>query len=414
NISEAGINYYLWHLSHNNTDYCDGQACVGSGPYGPYVHEYKDTSGVVVGKYTLTITPPISGGTTATVRSEGEKTATGEKRTIISTLGMPSFSEYSYVSDYEVWFGSAESTQGLVHSNRGVHYDGTAAGVVSSTASSYIPTTCFGGDGHTSQNGVWGNGGPKSYWQFPVPKVDFSLISANLQELRTKSLETGGLHIANSNKYGYKLVLNGNTVTVSTVKKANNDGSQNNGCISSPGYNSLINEVINPVTYNLPSNGVIFVDDNVWVSGTLDSRLTIATGQFPEKASTYTKIFLQNNIIYSAYDGSAALGLIAQSDIVINSSSANNLEIDGYLMSQYGNIFRPYYSGNTKNHIKIYGGIALNKSWTWNWVNGSGIVVSGYKTTEPVYDNNLALRPPPEFPTTGSFAILSWKEEPIL
>ena len=25
NIAEAGVNYYLWHLNHNNTDYKDGK-----------------------------------------------------------------------------------------------------------------------------------------------------------------------------------------------------------------------------------------------------------------------------------------------------------------------------------------------------------------------------------------------------
>ena len=41
-IAEAGVNYYLWHLSHNPEDYCDGQTCQGEPPYGPYEHEYKD------------------------------------------------------------------------------------------------------------------------------------------------------------------------------------------------------------------------------------------------------------------------------------------------------------------------------------------------------------------------------------
>lgn len=56
NVAEAGINYYLWHLAKNSADYCDGQACTGGGPHGPYTHTYRDASGHVVGSYDITIT----------------------------------------------------------------------------------------------------------------------------------------------------------------------------------------------------------------------------------------------------------------------------------------------------------------------------------------------------------------------
>ena len=31
-VAEAGVNYYLWHLSHDPEDYCDGSPCQGSPP----------------------------------------------------------------------------------------------------------------------------------------------------------------------------------------------------------------------------------------------------------------------------------------------------------------------------------------------------------------------------------------------
>src|SRR4030043_421434 len=57
-VAEAGINYYLWHLVHSPDDYCDGNPCVGSPPYGPYVHNYTDNTGKVIGTYTLWVAPP--------------------------------------------------------------------------------------------------------------------------------------------------------------------------------------------------------------------------------------------------------------------------------------------------------------------------------------------------------------------
>jgi hypothetical protein len=164
----------------------------------------------------------------------------------------------------------------------------------------------------------------------------------------------------------------------------------------------------------LPNNGVIFVSDNLWVWGVISSRITVASGRLPDTASTNTSVYLQNDITYSAKDGSVALGIISQSDIRVNSDSENDLELDAYLLSQKGRVFRPLYASNVKSSISVYGGIASNSWWTWNWVNSSGIITSGYQTTSQTYDNYLALSPPPLFPKTGSHAILSWKEEPIL
>lgn len=420
NVSEAGINYYLWHLSHNNTDYCDGNSCSGNGPFGPYTHTYYDSFGKQSGSYSITITPPVLGGSSVGVRSVGTA-ATGEKRTVVATLGLPSFAQYSFVSNSEVWFGGSESTDGIVHSNKGVHFDGTANGVVSSAVQSYIPSSCFGGNGST-QNGVWGTGGPQSYWQFPVPQIDFNGVTADLNTLKTAA-QTGGIYLPttanNANQVsrnGYSIQLNADgTIRIGVVTSSKDSGGLNSSCAQHSAYYSLMQSVIWEATNRqAPSNGVIFIADNAWVWGTVTGRLTVASARLPDIGTTNTNIFLQDNITYAAKDGSAALGLVSQSDVVVNSSSANALELDGYMLSQKGKVFRPYYSSNVKSSITTYGGIGSNSWWTWSWVNGGNQVTSGYQTTNSAFDTHLALSPPPFFPKTGSFAVLSWKEEPIL
>lgn len=419
-ISEAGINYYLWHLSHNNKDYCDGQACAGNGPYGPYTHPYKNTSGVQLGQFTITITPPQGSNTVATVQSDG-LTTSGEKRTIVATLGIPSFAQYSFVTNSEAWFGDTETTNGLVHSNNGIHFDGTANGVVSSKVSTYTPAACFGGDGN-SHNGVWGNGGPPSFWQFPVPQVDFNQITTDLGALQTAA-QTNGMYLPTlvNNKgkktySGYAIRFNAdNTITIGDVTASTDTGGAGGSCVNHGNYKSLIQSVVwENSNRAYPPNGIIFVADNAWVWGTIGSRVTVASGRLPDTQATNTNIFLQNDINYTAHDGTVALGLISQSDLVVNSNSEDDLNIDAYLLSQKGKVFRPYYPSNVKTKITIYGGIGSYSWWTWSWVNGSNQVISGYQNTVQTYDNHLALNPPPSFPTTGSFAILSWKEQPIL
>jgi len=423
-IAEAGINYYLWHLSHNNLDYCDGQTCVGAGPYGPYTHEYRNATGDLLGSYDLTITPPVSGSNIATVRAEAT-TTTGEKRTVVASLGIPSFAQYSFVTNSEAWFGSTESTNGLVHSNKGIHYDGTANGVVSAAVTSYTPAGCFGGNGQV-KNGVWGTGGPTTYWQYPVPQVDFNQITTDLNDLQTTSQENG-LYLPTllNNKgkkthSGYAVRFNaGNTITVGRVTASQDNGGVGGSCVNHGRYNSLMQSVEwESSNRALPANGIIYVADNVWTWGTIGERLTLASGRLPDTPSTNTNVFLQNDINYTAKDGSVVLGIISQSDLVINSASEDDLNLDTYLLSQKGKVFRPYYPasncGQCKTKITIYGGIGSASWWTWSWVNGNDDVISGYRTTVSTYDPKIALNPPPQFPTTGSFAILSWKEEPIL
>lgn len=419
-IAEAGINYYLWHLSHNNLDYCDGQACQGAGPFGPYTHTYKNTAGEVLGSYDITITPPQGSNTVVSVRAEGV-TSSGEKRTVVATLGIPSFAQYSFVTNSEAWFGDTESTNGLVHSNKGIHYDGTANGVVASAVNTYVPASCFGGNG-TTKNGIWGIGGPTSYWQFPVPQVDFNQLTADLNDLKTAATANGILlptllnNQGQKTHSGYAVRFNaGNTITVGKVTASLDNGAAGGSCVNHSRKRSLMQSVVWESTNRaLPANGVIFVADNAWVWGTIGSRITLASGRLPDSNSTNTNIFLQNDINYTAKNGTVALGLISQSDLVVNSASETDLNIDAYLLSQKGKVFRPYYPSNVRTKISVYGGIGSASWWTWSWVNGSNQVISGYQTTVQTYDTYLALNPPPQYPTTGSFAILSWKEEPIL
>src|SRR3989344_5554208 len=66
-IAEAGIEYYRWHLAHDNDDFQDG-----TGQPGPYAHDFFDKSGNLIGKFSIEITPPAIGSTVVTIKSTGE------------------------------------------------------------------------------------------------------------------------------------------------------------------------------------------------------------------------------------------------------------------------------------------------------------------------------------------------------
>ncbi len=389
-IAEAGVNYYMWHLSHDNKDYCDGETCVGEAPYGPYTHDFTDPTGKVLGTYELYITPPSLGESVTTVKSIGRVNNTSGNRTVIAELGMPSFARYAFLVGTECWFGSDETTNGPVHSNVGVHFDGTANGIVSASNETYTPATEFGGDGQV-HDGVWGNGGPTSYWVYPVPTVDFNRVSIDFTNLQQKA-DIGGIHLTKASSLGYYLRLRSDgKIDIYRVSRERSTGITTNFL----------------ETRNKPGNGIIYVEDNVWVDGTYNDKVTIAA-HTSKSGEPYIKI--KDNLLYSAKDGSASIGLVAEGDIEVPEYAANDLEIDAALLSQTGHVWYPYVSGYIKNSIEVYGGISTYLTWTWTWVSGS-TVVSGYRNTTQTYDPYLTLAPPPEFPTTGSYAILSWREE---
>ena len=193
NIAEAGINYYLWHLNHDNTDYRDGKSTpVSPDPilgYGPYVHNYIDTNGINQGTYTLYIKPVGAGSTIVNVRAIGQTKNTSIKRTVEAQIGSPSFASYGVVSDTALWFGNTETADGPVHSNQGIRMDGQNTSFASSASTTYTPPVSLGGDG-SSKAGVWCSTSvttpvncstrSKVDWLYPVSAVDFNQVTGSL------------------------------------------------------------------------------------------------------------------------------------------------------------------------------------------------------------------------------------------
>jgi type II secretory pathway pseudopilin PulG len=399
-VAEAGVNYYLWHLAHNPTDYQDGQT-GGSAPYGPFIHSYTNADGATMGSYTLTITPPVNGSTITTVKSVGQVPNLAGGRTILAQLGQPSFANYALLSNAEVWFGSTETSNGPVQSNVGVHFDGVNNGPVMSGQATYKTDGFHGASTGTTHPGVWGGGGPTSQWQFPVPVVDFTSISANLASLQTQAKSANGVYLGPSSAKGYYLNLRSDG-TIDIYKVTNE--TYNNGQATGITKTYLRNQVA-------PANGVFYVNDNVWVSGTnWPGRITIAAATLPSNSSTNRSINVVSNLTYAAKDGSAVVGLIAQKDVQISDYAPSTMELDAAVLGQSGNVFVSQYAP-VKSTLTFYGSIADYTLWTWGWVDGYNNPIAGYTSTQTNFDSHLIYAPPPQYPTTGTFSILNWREQ---
>ncbi len=434
-IAEAGANYYRWHLAHAQNDYMDGTGSDpggGGAPYGPYVHNYSDPTGVITGKFQLDITPPPVGSTIVRVKATGWTDKYPQvKRTLEIRYGIPSLAHYSFFTSADAWFGASETVIGEMHANGGVRMDGSNDSVIASARQNFTCTSSFGCSGSgtcqspcnwiatsTSCNcpGIFGAGASNNLWQFPVPQIQLSGITADLDAMRAKATSSGSYFKANGSTKGYHVTFNAaGTFTIRTVTSLMSAVNQYGDDWNNPAwvnYAEQYNAQGTANTYSLPAAGVIFIEDgDAWVDGTVKGRVTLVAASLPDQVNKRRTIFINNNLQYLSRNGDNVLGLIAQKDIRVPRYAPDNLIIDAILLAQWGRVYRNVYSSpSIKTSIEVYGGIITNLTWTWTWVNGAS-VKDGYTNTRQIYDSNVTYSPPPSFPTSGEYAFISWEEK---
>ena len=419
-IADAGINYYQWHLAHYPTDYQDG-----TGNAGPYVHDYVDFDNQkTIGQYSLEITPPLTGSTIVTIKSTGFTNGNPKlKRTVTVKYGIPSLAKYSILNNDEVYiYYSPQIWNGQVHSNNGIHFDVAGNAPIYSAKTTYA-TNCFGTCPLQTKDGVWGSGN-SNFWQFPVPAVDFSAFTSNLADMKNLA-QNGGIYLPPSNGKGYSFVFNNDgTVNIYKVDSLIPNPTGGTYDVNMHWVNITQSTDYDARTilpgfdhFTLPANGIIYAEDNIWVEGTVNGRVTVAAATLPYNSATAPTVYIPNNIVYQAKDGSSVLGLIGQKDIVPTYHAPNDLEIDAALISQNSSAQFYYYPGDKKNNLTIYGAIIEFGWWFDNfvWTDGTGPespVLAGYKNSYYNYDSNLLYGPPPSFPLSAEgYRQINWESD---
>ncbi|EKD66889.1 MAG: hypothetical protein ACD_48C00689G0002 [uncultured bacterium] len=391
-IAESGIDYYQWVLTHDKEDYCDGHTPCDKSPgteRGPYEHEFKDPMGSVIGHYQIWITEPEIGGVVVTVKSEGYLDSNPSyKRKVQAKLGIPTIADYMFLCNSNMSFSSTSEVFGKVHSNGGINFNGINHSAVASARETYEYTP-----GRT-EPGVWGNGGPQELWEFPVDWIEFSNFQANLTNLKNEAI-ANGIFLDSITDDGYHLTFqNTGTIVINKVTRS-----------------STIIGIMRETYYNtvpMPANGLIFVQDDVWVDGTVNGRATIAAGKFSSMEKANIKI--NGNITYNTGMGTDVLGLLAEKDVEIGVWCPDHTIIYAAMLAQEGRIYRNLQNNSVKDRIDIYGSMIFNlEGWVKGTYHGR---FTGYRETSYNYDSNLLQNPPPFFPspTLENYEILSWQE----
>lgn len=410
-FAESGAEYYRWHLAHNPLDFKDGTTNTG-----PYLHQLTDPYGNTDGFFSLTITPPASGSSIVTITSQGWASSHPEiKRTITTRYGIPSLAKYSFLHNANVWFGSGLVTQGKVHSNGGIRFDGVNQSTVTSAKATYTCGSETGCSPSQTRNGVWGAGGPTNLWTFPVPQTDFNALNIDFTDLKNVA-QASGVYLGPSGSLGYHLVFNSTgTVTITRVTGATNQRgwSVENGCEN---LNQQITTETNVGTYNLNTKQVLFFEDTIWVNGVVNGDATVVAARFPLGVN-YKDIWINDNLTYIAKDGHSQLGLFAQNNIYFRLNIPTNFEINAAMLASAGRIIRhnynyggcSAYANARRNSMTIYGSVISNQKSYWNY--GTSPPDSGFTNRTIIYDQNLYFTPPPYFPDQGEYELISWEEQ---
>lgn len=409
-IAEAGTNYARWHLAHAPSDF------DFSGTY-----DYKDPQGVILGQYNLEITQPSGCDPSVKIKSTGStlKFPDVERRVQIS-YARQALVKYSFLTNSSVWFNQEESLKGPVHSNGGIRMDGEQNSLFTSAKQTYMCSLEYGCDPSQEKPGIWGQGegGSQGLWEFPVPIVDFDSIIQDLASLKADA-ESFGIYLSQPLDHGYHVRFKDDgTIDIFRVKKVKQKVWGWDGQEWLHESNEIDSEEFY-ANYVLPQTcAPIFIENNVWVDGTVKGRVTLVAATLPQMQNKMRKIIINGNIDYA--DNNSTLGLIAQKDVLIPLYSPNNLSIKASMLAQNGHILRYYYPPwsyepyNTyalRNYIETYGSIITNTMWTFSWVESeSGPTVSGYADTEIMYNPDLIYNSPPYFPTVGEYKFITWEE----
>jgi len=444
-IAEAGVNYYRWVLYHDHEEYCNKESCVPGpsyGPYGPY--QYKDSAGgTITGYYELYITPPPTNGSTIVkIKSigwvEGEENS---KREIEVRCGIPSWSSYSTLANSEMRFGAGTEVWGPIHSNGGIRFDGLAHNVISSSLLDYNDPDHSGANEFGVHTHIFptdplpdGNNPPQNVpgrtdvfiagRSFPEPVISFDLLDIYVSDTYAKAQTDGIIFDPRSSGIADALSENaywgcGNAggscdegfhVTFKTDNTFDIRGVSSVRSYCSNASNSINSEEATIRNYPVPSNGIIFIKNTIWVDGQVNNtRASILAFEEPFVGGS-ADININNDVLYTNYDGADSIGLIAQDDVSIGRYSENDLRIDGALIAKDGRIGRNYYSTsclyNSRDTITVYGSLATRNRYGFAYTDGTG-----YHTRNLIYDNHLTFSPPPHFPTTGEYTFISWEEK---
>jgi hypothetical protein len=425
-IAEAGLEYYRWFLAHHPDDTTDG-----TGEEGPYEHIYTDPEGGEMGMFSLDIQGNTSCGeiTSIDIYSTGwVSDNTDLIKTVYGRYTRPSVAEYAYILNDNVWAGSDRQIYGPYHSNLGIRMDGTNHSVVTSGVETWTCTESFGCDTSQTVDGIFGDGSGSDLWVFPEETVDFNGMVLDIAHMKDRAQHGGGLYfpkVSNwRNREGYHIIFRENgTLDVYEVTSTARVYSDPVGKATGDNYEDIVSRSY-VGNYALPDScGLIFVEDNLWLEGTVSGKTTIVAGNIID-TNVEPNVYLIDDITYAEDDGSDGLTVVGEGSVLVVYQVPYDMELSGAFIAQTGSFGRNHYTGSygKRGTLTMNGSIVSNGRVGTQWTVSSCIWIlwwkictsdwSGFANRINHYDRQLADDPPPFTPyMDDEYRFVEWRQE---
>ncbi|MHB0935847.1 MAG: hypothetical protein ACYDCO_22805 [Armatimonadota bacterium] len=416
----------------------------GAGTYRVKIHGVEGNEGAWQKSYIIVAT-----GTTA---------VGGLNRQVVAKVKQRSFAMYSYFTDQErspvtndtIWFYARDRLYGPVHTNDRLHvsWSPTSADpIFYGTVSSVAAAVDWGTDGAPRTTRDWRrvlDGGQAAMTlgvqRIPLPLTSWAQRNAawgaddnfpsnnGIYFPSSGSMLTAGTFVRGDCTINFSVengtgnqvvtVVQGSTTRTITVDREDNETRVRRGAITD--------------IYSGVPNGVIYCTGNITsLRGTLADNYEDGERVIKRNAWTVAtdvsagrNITITNNLAYRTPPDStkppthnsnlraATLGLVAE-DVVVSTSCPNEMTINGVILAggentTNGTFYYAGWNGQKRNNLHILGGIIQKKRGPVCTFNSHDVLQTGYNK-DYRYDPRMADTPPPFFPTTGGYDVLSWQ-----
>jgi len=345
----------------------------------PNGHDWPATAQLANGyEYNLQVAPPDQTGAisiTSTGRKHGD-TNTHNWRKLQVLVRPSSVADYYRMVNGDVSFGSTTTTNGQVYANGDISHAGTAS------ANLYAEGQVSGSTTFTNGARAYDSDSTPTI-RTPIPvKINFSGFLASLTSIQAAA-SSGGVTL-NSAAPAWVVVFQSNGTF--TAKS----------CTPSSGADPAAATMTNcssTTTYNVPTNGAVYSNQTIVVSGTVVGRVTVASNN---------NIDIAANISYGT-PGQDVLGLVAANNVVIAAYAPSDLVWSAAVIAESGT-WKTYETG-TKSHNSM--------TFTGSSTTQDGGDMTMFNTRTYSYDANLHKLPPPWFPIIDdSYTTVMFRELP--
>lgn len=339
------------------------------------------------GTYTVEITEDLSGGSwlgAYRVVSTGE--IDGVVRQVKASMVAETFARYQVFVERGgwVWFLTGERFEGPVHVNHNLQIDGDP----------WFGGPVTAGGGLTEKPGS--NPVFEMGYELDVPSIPLPDDSYATDRIKPAA-EAGGLALPllAGNDAEYQIDLSHFGPGLLAYKSY--EGGTWSGWSTPQDLSAL--------------NGAIYCPEPLRLSGVLDGQVTIGVEG---------DVYVVDDILYDGVvpgntppsDCDDVLGIIADGDFIIGYVPPNYSDcmFYGVAMAMEKNIeAEDYMHYAPRGVVEMYGGIIADYSIHLGQYDNDGNLISGY-ARDFNWDARMLTMPPPFFPLTGRYLILSWEE----